>query len=493
MNYFVTNQLYYQLSGIEIAQKQRLNLFHQHNEAAKIVTVEYSAYGHLNLMHNSLTDRQTINLFDYFQEATVGLVPIETAVTAARLGRLTGNPNVQLFQNRDDGFNYPFVSQQVSSVNWSDPTTGRPLRQDWYDVRGFRSSSHFFDQEGHENWVIYWNYRTQKPAIIHWRRSGSYLLNYQRRQYNFENFIELKRFFFDELVETPNTRFFSDRAETTNAALFQMKHQVIVYIMLHSAHTYDRNQPLTSRLNNSMAFEMQHADRFKGFITGTPRQAQDVQVRTGKPAISIPIGFVNKPISVEQLKSVKQREQTVIYVSRVSREKRIEDFIQIVGQLHAKLPDLRAEIWGYVTDDEYFGELQDQITRLGLKAVVSFKGFTLDLTRVYQRVRLLVLTSRYEAFNLSIIESMTQGTPVAAYDVHYGPKDIIQAGEDGFISESGNINQMVNGITSLLTDDEQWTQFSERAAQNITRFNSEMVWQRWQNLLQNGVQSLQED
>ncbi|MDU1480554.1 MAG: glycosyltransferase, partial [Staphylococcus epidermidis] len=50
-----------------------------------------------------------------------------------------------------------------------------------------------------------------------------------------------------------------------------------------------------------------------------------------------------------------------------------------------------------------------------------------------------LLTSEYEGFGLTVMESIEVGCPVIAYDVRYGPGEIIEHGENGYLVEPDNI------------------------------------------------------
>ncbi|MEJ1230431.1 MAG: glycosyltransferase [Galbitalea sp.] len=51
----------------------------------------------------------------------------------------------------------------------------------------------------------------------------------------------------------------------------------------------------------------------------------------------------------------------------------------------------------------------------------------------------LLLTSRHEGQPLVILEALARGCPVVAYDVHYGPGEMIEDGRSGLLVEPGDV------------------------------------------------------
>src|SRR5699024_5110015 len=73
------------------------------------------------------------------------------------------------------------------------------------------------------------------------------------------------------------------------------------------------------------------------------------------------------------------------------------------------------------------------------------------LKRFYQSGSLIVSTSRWEGFGLSIIEAMAAGLPVVAFDTS-GPRDILNFDEFGIIVPQGDIDSMAENIQKIILD-----------------------------------------
>lgn len=110
----------------------------------------------------------------------------------------------------------------------------------------------------------------------------------------------------------------------------------------------------------------------------------------------------------------------VLYVGRISREKNLDDLCRLQDEFEISL----------VGDGPYRFELEKKYQR------VKFLGYKSGskLADCYVQADVFAFPSRVDTFGIVMIESMSLGTPVAAYMVP-GPIDIIEHGINGHMSD----------------------------------------------------------
>ena len=110
---------------------------------------------------------------------------------------------------------------------------------------------------------------------------------------------------------------------------------------------------------------------------------------------------------------------TLVCVSRVSKEKNLEDFFKLAYPRSRKI---------MVGDGPMLETYKKQYPD------VEFVGFKTgqDLAIYYANADVFVFPSRWETFGLVMIEAMACGTPVAAYPCA-GPLDVVEPGITGFM------------------------------------------------------------
>ena len=118
----------------------------------------------------------------------------------------------------------------------------------------------------------------------------------------------------------------------------------------------------------------------------------------------------------------------IICVSRISKEKNLEDFFEIARTETAH--DSKPIEYIMVGDGPLLNRYRKQYP------YVRFVGKKTgnELAKIYRSAHLFVFPSRSDTFGIVNIESMACGTPVVSYDVE-GPIDIVKNKVNGYIED----------------------------------------------------------
>jgi poly(glycerol-phosphate) alpha-glucosyltransferase len=141
-----------------------------------------------------------------------------------------------------------------------------------------------------------------------------------------------------------------------------------------------------------------------------------------------------------------------------------------------KLPDARLEIYGFGALRQ---EYREQIDRLGLANNVFLMGATDDPAAVFSGAALSMMTSAAEGFGITLVESICNGCPAIAFDIKYGPSDIIADGDPGFLITMFDKGAYANRIIAYLWDTELQRAMSENCYADAARFNPEAFARSW--------------
>lgn len=169
----------------------------------------------------------------------------------------------------------------------------------------------------------------------------------------------------------------------------------------------------------------------------------------------------------------------VVMMARLDQQKQLDHAIDAFAAVVAAVPGARLEIYGRGVLE---AELNRRIERLGLTGSVRLAGFTDDPAGVYRRASLSLLTSRYEGFGLTLVESLQQGCPVVSYDLAYGPADIVQDGRNGLLVPPGDKAELARAIIRVLGDPDLQRSMSLAAPGSIERFGEAAFVERWGRL-----------
>ncbi|HYB95944.1 MAG TPA: glycosyltransferase [Vicinamibacterales bacterium] len=139
-------------------------------------------------------------------------------------------------------------------------------------------------------------------------------------------------------------------------------------------------------------------------------------------------------------------------VSRVSRLKGIEDFIDAAAMVAAKQPDVRFVVVGEpspIHNVEYVDELAARARSLGIGDKVIFTGLRSDVPAVLGALDVSVMPSLNEALSNVLLESMAAGAAVVATDVG-GTAEALTNGANGLLVQPGRPEMMAAAIEQLL-------------------------------------------
>lgn len=175
------------------------------------------------------------------------------------------------------------------------------------------------------------------------------------------------------------------------------------------------------------------------------------------------------------------RKKQMIAVGRLHE---VKGFLRLIDlwNTFSKETDVCLKIIG---DGEQHQRLKEKIQTLGLEGKVILTG-AMDHSQVMEEMSqslAYVMTSFTEAFPYVLLEAMSAGLPVIAFDVRVGPRAIITDGKDGFLVEDGNETMFIEKLRILLESDNLREEMSRKAVEKVQRFSEEEVLKLWEPLL----------
>ncbi len=150
---------------------------------------------------------------------------------------------------------------------------------------------------------------------------------------------------------------------------------------------------------------------------------------------SVPDKFTH----IKKLK--KNGEFTIVMVARFAKPKRQDlllDFLKKNNKLNCI----------FVGSGPNKSKIENRVSAENMNNRVFFIGETTDVYKYYNKSDLNILLSDYEAFPMTIVESIMLGIPTIASDVG-GIKEIISNNKNGFIIET---EQVIENLSKIFAD-----------------------------------------
>ncbi len=124
-----------------------------------------------------------------------------------------------------------------------------------------------------------------------------------------------------------------------------------------------------------------------------------------------------------------------------------------------------------------------KIKKMFLIEYVQVLPFHEDVFPYVCHARASLLTSRFEGFPMSIIESLAVGTPVISVDCETGPKEIIQNNFNGLLVENNNENALAEAIKKMIEDEKLYQTCKNNAQKSVEHLSLTTIAQQWKQLL----------
>ena len=170
----------------------------------------------------------------------------------------------------------------------------------------------------------------------------------------------------------------------------------------------------------------------------------------------------------------------VIAIGRLAYEKGFDLLIDAWKSVYEKHPDWQLHIYGQGGLRE---TLEQQIRSNGLSDVVRICHPVSDIAAVYPLYSILVLPSRFlEALPMVLIEALSVGLPLVAFDSPCGPKDVIEEGKNGFLVPTGETEKLAERIGKLIASEALRKQMSREAVDSSRRYDEEKIMGSWLDL-----------
>lgn len=256
------------------------------------------------------------------------------------------------------------------------------------------------------------------------------------------------------------------------------RENVVTMHLVHASHRAESGEP---SLRASRAGVLERTGDFDAVIVLTERQRAELLSDLVHLDIEMTgrIRVIPNSIDLPAASASGHVRGRGLILGTLDVRKRVADAIDAVGVARRSAPDLELHIYGQGGMAE---ALQTRITKKRLQDVVTMHGFDPAARTRFADADFSLMASESEGMGLVIVESMAVGCVPIAYDVRYGPGDIIRNGVDGFLVPDGDVKAMAQRIVDLQQmPEEQLAEMRRRAISRAQAFSDEAIVRLWAN------------
>lgn len=380
-----------------------------------------------------------------------------------------------------------FNNPEGGELNFIDYLTSGFVREkrEWYDPKGYIKSIDYMDP------------KTNKPVrVTRLNRKGQCYLSYSLSpttgninqilwfdkngecKAEFKNEDEMLLYWLENFVLTNEKEYsllISEYGFKKHYLSQIKKKQLSIIYAFHSNH-FKSPYTFGSPIRHEHAEFLNNLHEIEAVVFLTQEQKKDILAQFGNPQkVHIIPHHAEKMIINDENRDSK----TVVFLGRFDPMKNTTHVVKAFKRVVTSIPDAKLHIYGRGAEAQ---AIEKAIKENSLENNVYLKGFTSNAYKVFEKSAISVMTSDYEGFHLSLIESMVGGCPSVCYDYKYGPKDIVKNGVNGVIIPHGDIDILAENIIDLLTDDEKRQYMSNEAKKITDIFSEERLIREWNEL-----------
>ncbi|PAF45581.1 glycosyltransferase [Helicobacter sp. 11S02629-2] len=168
--------------------------------------------------------------------------------------------------------------------------------------------------------------------------------------------------------------------------------------------------------------------------------------------------------------------QNIIFVGRLTEQKGLFRLLKAFSKMKVKRHLM------IVGDDEQKEALKDYIIKHNLDA--SIEGYKEDVGSYYKKASIFAMTSFHEGLPMVMLEALSYGLPLVAFDVPTGPSECIEDNKNGFLIKDDDIESFAKALDTLSSDEALRRTFGARSQEIfLSKFEESKVTSKWLKLL----------
>ncbi len=184
-------------------------------------------------------------------------------------------------------------------------------------------------------------------------------------------------------------------------------------------------------------------------------------------------------------KSSSCESHKVICVGRLNEQKGYEYLIDAWAIVSKRHPDWILNVYGSGEMEEM---LQKRINERGVSQSLFLNKPTSAIMDRYLDSSIYVMSSRFEGFPMVLLEAMSCGLPCVSFDCPNGARDLIVDGENGFLVDYLDFEQLAEFICKLIENEPLRKKMGIHAKENVKQYLPAEIMKLWTGLFSEIVQ-----
>lgn len=195
--------------------------------------------------------------------------------------------------------------------------------------------------------------------------------------------------------------------------------------------------------------------------------------------VKVPITYIYNPVIGEKNSSYDLNSKSIITAGNFYAAKGYDYCIKVGEIVFSRHPEW---VWIFCGDGIEFERIKKVATQSKFPNNFIFAGRVANLQDYMQDAAMYVSCSLTEGFGLVLIEAQQCGLPVVAFDVPFGPSEIISDNINGCLINNLDVEIMAKEIIRLIENVKLREMFSEKSDISHEKFSMDSVLIQWNRI-----------
>jgi len=188
----------------------------------------------------------------------------------------------------------------------------------------------------------------------------------------------------------------------------------------------------------------------------------------------------------EEFADLTNEKKKIVYVARVERDVKRQHFlVEAFSRIAKDFPGWTVEFWGLHKYPEYDAAVMNIAKHHHIEDRVFIRGYTTNITEVYQNADIHAFPSKYEGFGLGLADGQALGLPSIGFSDAPAVNELIKDGHNGFLAD--NIEDFAAKMAELMRSKELRMKFGKNAVEDVKQYSPEAVIAKWNRLIDETV------
>src|SRR6188472_1289035 len=173
-------------------------------------------------------------------------------------------------------------------------------------------------------------------------------------------------------------------------------------------------------------------------------------------------------------------DRIVLGVGRLTHQKGFDRLIRAFAPVAVAHPGWTLRICGA---GPKHAELRRTVRRHRLGGRVELPGAVERVDEEMARAAVYALSSRFEGFPMALLEAMSAGMAIAAFDCPTGPRELLEDGRSGLLVPEGDEAALSAALERLVADPALRARLGSGAQERARAYSIDRVGERWVELI----------